>query len=82
MEFPRGVRMPDTKPIISPFIKLNELLLVEKVEINKNSVKTGGNISTTTLENGLGIPAMAQWVKNLITMAQVATESWVQFPAR
>ena len=28
----------------------------------------------------IGVPAVGQWVKNLTTVAQVATEVWVRFP--
>ena len=35
MELPSRVRMPDTKLIITPINNFNELLIVEKVEINE-----------------------------------------------
>ena len=45
---------------------------------------TEGVLSLKTelfLKNRLGIPAVAQWVKNLTAMAQVAAEAQVQFPS-
>ena len=35
------------------------------------------NICNKNLSNS-GIPAVAQWVKNLIVVAQITTEAWVQ----
>lgn len=40
MELPSRVRMPDTKLIITPIINFNELLIVEKVEINESLRQT------------------------------------------